>query len=157
MILWLCYSRMKVILLQDVENTGKKYEVKEVADGFATNFLIPKKLAQIANGHVVEWAAAQREIASKITEKELQATQAKASSLDGQEFTIEVKIGDKNQLFESITAQKIAERLKEGDFEIDKKQIELKEPIKEPGEYQVKVNFPHNLEAEIKVIVSSKE
>jgi large subunit ribosomal protein L9 len=148
---------MKVILLQDIENTGKKYEIKNVADGYANNYLFPNKLAQIATKNALAWAETQREIAAKVTENELKEMQAKASSLDGQEFTIEVKVGDKNQLFESITAQKIADRLKEGNFIIDKKQVELKDPIKEPGEYQVKINFPHNLEAEIKLIVSPEE
>lgn len=148
---------MKVILLQDIENTGKKYELKNVADGYAKNFLFPKKLAQIATKNAVAWAETQREIAAKVTEKELQEMQAKASALDGQEITIEVKVGDKNQLFESITAQKIAEQLKENKFDIDKKQVALATPIKEPGDYQVKINFPHNLEAEIKLIVTSKE
>jgi len=148
---------MKVILLQDIENTGKKFEVKNVADGFAKNFLFPNKMAQIATKNAVAWAATQREIAAKITEKELQEVQAKASSLDGQEFTIEVKVGEKNQLFESITAQKICDRLKEGNFIIDKKQVVLKEPIKEPGDHQIKISFPHNLEAEIKLIVSPQE
>ncbi len=148
---------MKVILLQDIENTGKKYELKNVADGYAKNFLFPKKLAQIATKNAVAWAETQREIAAKVTEKELQEMQAKATSLDGQEITIEVKVGDKNQLFESITAQKIAEQLKENKFDIDKKQVALATPIKEPGDYQVKINFPHNLEAEIKLIVTSKE
>jgi large subunit ribosomal protein L9 len=148
---------MKVILLQDIENTGKKYEVKNVADGFAKNFLFPKKMAQPATENALAWAATQREIASKAVEKELQAIQAKASSLDGREFAISVKVGDKNQLFESITAQKIAERIKEDGFEIDKKQVTLAEHIKEPGEYQVKINFPHNLESEVKLIISSQE
>lgn len=148
---------MKVILLQDIEKTGKKYEIKEVADGFAKNYLFPKKLAQIATKNAAAWADTQREIQAKVVEKELQEIQAKASSLDGQEFAIEVKVGEQNQLFESITAQKISDRLKENGFEIDKKQISLKEPIKEPGDYQVKINFPHNLESEIKIIITSQE
>lgn len=146
---------MKVILLQDIEKVGKKFEIKDVADGFAKNHLFPKKLAQIATENAVAWAKTQQEIAAKTTEKELAETQAKASSMDGQEIAMEVKIGEKDQLFESITVAKIAEKLKENKFEIDKKQIKLDEPIKELGEYKIKINFPHNLEAEIKLIVSA--
>ena len=147
---------MKVILLQDIEKVGKKFEVKDVADGYAKNSLFPKKLAQIATKNALAWAQIQRDIAAKVTEKELAEIQAKASRMDGQEITINVSVGDKNQLFESITAQKIADKLKESGFEIDKKQIALKEPIKEVGEYPVKLNFPHNLEAEIKVIIAAE-
>jgi large subunit ribosomal protein L9 len=147
---------MKVILLQDIEKTGKKFEVKDVADGFAKNHLFPKKLAQPATKNALIWAQTQREIAAKATEKELQEMQAKAGSLDGREFSLTVKVGDQNQLFESINSQKIAEVLKEQNFDIDKKQIELKEPIKDLGEYKVKINFPHNLEAEIKLIVAAE-
>jgi len=147
---------MKVILLQDIDKVGKKFEVKNVADGFAKNSLFPKKLAQLATENALAWAETQREIAAKITEKELAEIQAKASQMDGQEINITVSVGDKNQLFESITAQKIADKLKENGFEIDKKQIALKEPLKEIGEYPVKLNFPHNLEAEIKVIIAAE-
>ena len=147
---------MKVILLQDIDKVGKKFEVKEVADGFAKNHLFPKKLAQPATKNALIFAETQREIAAKITEKELQETQAKASAMDGQEVIITVNVGEKNQLFESVTAQKIAEKMKEDGLEIDKKQIILKEPFKELGEYPVKISFPHNLEAEIKVTIAAE-
>ena len=144
---------MKVILLQDIEKVGKKYDVKEVADGYAKNFLFPQKLAQIATKNALIWAQTQREIYAKQIEKELEVIQAQASSIDGQEITMEVKIGNKDQLFESISATKIAEKLKENNINVDKRQIILKEPIKELGEYPIKISFPHNLEAEIKLTV----
>ena len=147
---------MKVILLQDIEKLGSKFEVKDVADGFAKNHLLPKKMVQIATKNALIWAQTQREIADKATENELQEIQAKAGALDGREFAMEVKVGKQNQLFESITSQKIAEKLKEDNFNIDKKQIILKDPIKELGEHQIKINFPHNLEAEIKLVVSAE-
>jgi len=148
---------MKVILLQDIENVGKKYEVKTVADGYAKNFLFPKKMAQVATENALVWAQTQREIHAKVVEKELQEIQAKTSALDGQEITMTVKVGEQNQLFESVSAQKIADRLKEAGFEIEKKQIILKEPIKELGEHQIKVEFPHNLEAEIKLTIAAEQ
>jgi large subunit ribosomal protein L9 len=147
---------MKVVLLQDIDKVGKKFEIKEVADGFAKNHLFPKKMAQIATENALAWAETQREIAAKTIEKELQEMQAKASSIDGQEIAINVSVGEQNQLFESITAQKIADKLKEIGFELDKKQISLEGPIKELGEYPVKINFPHNLEAEIKVTIAAE-
>lgn len=147
---------MKIILLQDVEKVGKKFEVKDVADGFAKNHLLPKKKAQIATKNALIWAQTQREIAAKATEKELELIQAQASALDGQEIALSMKVGDQNQLFESVTAQKIAETMKENGINIDKKQINLENPIKELGEYQIKISFPHNLEAEIKLTVNAE-
>lgn len=147
---------MKVILLQDVEKLGKKFEVKEVADGFAKNHLFPKKMAQPATKNALVWAQTQREIAAKNEEKELIEIQKKVSALDGREFVMKVKTGEKDQLFESVNSSKIAELLKENGIDADKKQIDLKEPIKELGDWRVKINFPHNLEAEIKITVTAE-
>ena len=80
-----------------------------------------------------------------------------ASSLDDYELIIPVKVGEEDQLFESVTAQKIAEKLKEAGFEIKKSQVILEEPIKESGEFSAIVRFEHNLEATIRVIVAREE
>ena len=144
---------MRIILLQDVENLGKKYDVKEVASGYARNFLIPKGLAKIATKENLKWLENQKEIEVKKAEEELKKVQEIATNIDGQEIIISVKVGEEGQLFESITSQKIYEKLKELGFEIKKSQIDLPEPIKELGEYPVKIKFEHNLEAEIKIIV----
>jgi len=144
---------MRVVLLQDVENLGKKYDVKEVADGYARNFLIPKGLAKPATEEALQWLAIQKEIETKRAEEDLKKVQEIASAVDDQEIIIPVKVGEQDELFESITAQRIAEKLKELGFDIKKTQIALSEPIKELGEFPVKIKFEHNLEAEIKVIV----
>jgi len=145
---------MRIIFLKDVDKVGKKYEIKEVKNGYARNFLIPNGLAKPATKEAIVWLETQKEIEEKKSEKELKKTQEVASTFDGQEIIIPVKIGkERDQLFESITAQKISEKLKELGLEIKKNQIELPEPIKELGEYPVKIKFEHNLEAEIKVIV----
>jgi large subunit ribosomal protein L9 len=144
---------MKVILLKDIENLGKKYEIKEVSDGYARNYLIPKKLAKIANEKNLEWLEKQKEKEERKAEEELKKVQEAASAIDGQEIIIPVKVGEDGQLFESINIQKIYEKLKEAGFEIKKNQILLESPIKELGEFPVKIKFPHNLEAEIKVII----
>jgi len=144
---------MRVILLQDIDKIGKKYEVKEVADGYARNFLLPKGLAKPATKEALKWLKVQKEIEEKKAEEELKKIQSLASAIDGQEIAITVKVGEENQLFESVTTQKIFEKLKEGGFEIKKNQIMLEKPIKELGEFPVKIKFEHNLEAEIKIIV----
>ncbi|PIP22882.1 MAG: 50S ribosomal protein L9 [Candidatus Nealsonbacteria bacterium CG_4_8_14_3_um_filter_39_7] len=148
---------MKVILLQDIENLGKKLDVKEVKDGYARNFLIPKNLVKLATKQSLIWLETQKEIMAKVAEGELEETQKKVSAIDGQEITIMTKVGKKEELFESISSQKIAEELKKIGIEIEKKQVDLETPIKKLGAYQVKIKFEHNLEAEIKVIISAEE
>ena len=144
---------MKVILLQDVEKIGKKFEVKDVKNGYARNFLFPKNLAKPATKEALLWLETQKEIEEKKIEENLKKTQELASAIDGQEVMVQVKIGDKEQFFESVNAQKISEKLKEMGFEIKKTQIELIEPLKELGEFPVKIKFDHNLESEIRVII----
>ena len=148
---------MKVILLKDIEKLGKKYEVKRVKNGYARNFLIPKGLAKPATKKALEWLKKRKEIEEKKAEEALKRVQDLASSVDGLEVVIPIKIGKKEQPFESITAQKISERLKDRGFDIKKTQIELEEPIKELGEFPIKIHFEHNLEAEIKVIITKKK
>lgn len=148
---------MKIVLLEDVEKLGKKFEVKEVADGYARNYLIPKGLAKPATKKVLEWVKIQKEIEEKKAEEELKRVQEMASKVDGQEVVIPVKVGEEGQLYESVGVQKIWEELKKLGFDLKKNQIELEKPIKELGEFPVKVKFDHNLETEIKVIVVEEE
>ncbi len=147
---------MKVILLQSVDKIGKKFEVKEVADGYARNFLLARNLGKKATPEALEWLEMQRELISTKAEEELKNTQDLASSLDDLEVPILVKVGEEGQLFESINAQKIAERLKEMGHELKKNQIKLEDPIKETGEFLVKIALEHNLEAEIRVIITEE-
>lgn len=135
---------MRVILLQDIEKLGKKYDTKEVADGYARNFLIPQGLAKPATEEALIWLETKKEIEAKKAEEELKKIQEKATAIDGQELIIPVKIGEEGQLFESITSQKISEKLKELGFEIKKTQIDLPKPIKELGEFPIKIKFEHN-------------
>lgn len=148
---------MRVILLQDVEKLGKKYDAKRVANGYARNFLIPKGLAKKADKESLLWLEKQKEVLAKKAEEDLKKNQELASAVDGQEIIIPVKIGEEDQLFESITAQKISEKLKEKGFTVRKSQIDLAEPIKELGEFPVKIKFAHNLEIEIRVIVTEEK
>ena len=144
---------MKVILLQDIENVGKKFEVKEVADGHANNLLIPQGLAKPATKEALSWLEVQKELATKLAEEGLKKVQELASSLDDLEVTIIMKVGDEGQLFESVNAQKIADRQKEMGYEVSRNQVQLESPIKDLGEFSVKITFEHNLEATIRVII----
>ncbi len=147
---------MKVILLKDIEKIGKKLELKNVSDGYAKNFLLPNNLAKPATPQAIEWLKIQQDIQKKKAEEDLKTTESKASEIDGSEIMLPVKIGEEGQLFESITTQKIADKLNEANVVVKKSQILLEQPIKELGEYPVKVRFDHNLEVEIKVIVTEE-
>lgn len=148
-------KNMKVILMQDVENLGKKYEVKDVKPGYARNHLIPQKLVKLANKDTLKWLDSQKEVIEKEAEENLKKAQELASKLDGTELTIKVKVGDEGQLFESINSQKIAEKLNEAGFDVKKSQINLKDPIKNLGEFKVEIDLDHNLEAEVTLTIAS--
>jgi len=148
---------MKVILLKNVENIGKMFEIKTVKNGYARNFLIPSGLAKPATREAMKWVEMQKEILIKKAEEDLKKVQETVSKIDGLEILIPVKIGDEGQLFEKITAQKIAEKIKESGYKVDKKQITLEKPIDAIGEYPVKIKFADNLEADIKIIITEEK
>ena len=148
---------MKIILIKDVEKLGKKYEAKEVSSGYARNYLIPKGLAIQASEKLLKWAESQREIEEKKAEEKLKKVSSVVSEIDGLEIEIPVKVGKEKQLFEKVNQQKISESLKKLGFEIKKSQIELEKPLEELGEFPVKIKFEHNLEAEVKIIITEEK
>ncbi len=147
---------MRVILLQNIDKKGKQYEVKDIPDGYARNFLIPKGLARIADADGLKWLSVKQEEIERQAKKQLENLGKQVSSIDGLELEIAEKIGDKGEFFENISEQKIANRLKEEGFDIRKEQIEILEEIKALGEFPVKIKFEHNLEADIKVIITEE-
>ena len=128
-----------------------------MADGHAQNQLIPKGLVKPATKEVLEWAEMQKELAGKAAEESLAKSQEMASQLDDMEVSLSMKVGEEGQLFEAVTSQKIADRLKEMGYNVKKSQVKLEEPLKELGEFPVKLGFEHNLEAEIQVIIAEQE
>jgi large subunit ribosomal protein L9 len=155
-------TNMQVVLLKDLENLGKKGEVKKVADGYGRNFLIPKQIAVLATKSEISKIKEQERIDAGKAEKELGLFQKIASQIDGLEIEIPVKTNKEGGLFGTVGAGQIAGKLKENisfieglpeNFEIKKEQIKIDAPIKELGEYETTVEFPHNLEAKIKIIV----
>lgn len=147
---------MKVILLKDVEKLGSKFDVKDVADGYARNFLFPNELAEPATEAALKQLEQQKEAEVKKAEADLALTESLVSQLDGQEIEISSKVDDGGKLYGSITAAKIAKTLKEKGFNVKSKQIKLAEPIKETGEFEVTLELPHGLEAMVKIIVAEE-
>lgn len=144
---------MKVILLKDVENLGKKDDVKEVADGYARNFLIPGKLVKIATPSALEELEKEKELAEQKAEQDLKAVEELVSQIEGLEIEVLVKVDETGKLYGSINEIEISRIFKEKGFEIKKNQIKILQPIKEVGEHPITLNFDHGLEAEIKLIV----
>ena len=131
---------MKVIFLKDVKGVGRKYEEKEVADGYAQNALIPKKLAVPATGAAAGQIKSLKENDAKHKEAEDHKVQAELAKLLGIELIITAAANDKGSLFASINAQKISEVLKaERGIEVSAGHLMLKDPIKQTGTFEVPV------------------
>ncbi len=149
---------MKVIFLQDVKGKGKIGEIKEVSDGYARNFLIPKGLAEEATKTRIKEAEEQNLRQSKQKEKEKAEAIQLQQKLDGKTIHIKAKTGGGDKLFGAVTAKEMAQSLKEQHkINIDKKKIDLGEPIKHLGEYKVKIKVYPLLQAEIVVIVQAAD
>ncbi len=148
---------MRVILLKDVDGVGKKHEVVNVSGGYARNLLIKKGLAREASAADVSFSQKIEEQRALNAEKELVEAQKSAEKLEGMEVEVEMKVGEKGQLFEAVTTHKIAERLSEEGISVKKEQIDLKEPIKDLGKFKTKVLFKHGIEANIEIIVNEEK
>lgn len=148
---------MKVILLQDVKNLGKEGEIKEVSDGYARNFLIPKGLVLEATKANLKENQEKNERIKNRKEKEKEAAQVLKTKIDGKKIEIKAKTGAEDKLFGAVTAKEIAQSLEEQlKVKIDRKKIDLKEPIKHLGEYNVTIKIYPSIPAEIKVLVASE-
>lgn len=147
---------MKVVLIKNVDKIGKAGDIKDVADGFARNFLIPNQLAKPATeGAQAEAQKIAQERAAQ-EEKKLQQMQEVASQLDGREIIIKAKAKE-GKLFGAIKPADVVRELSDQKIELDENNIKIKQPIKEVGEHSLKVELDHGLEAEIKVIVEAEE
>lgn len=143
---------MKVILKEDVKALGKKGKVCEVSDGYARNFLIPRGLAiEATQGNVQDLAHKQKQEEQR-RQKEKEAALDLAARIEGMDVVLRVKVGEKGRLFGSVTNKEIAEVLeKEYQLKLDKRKIELKEPIKAIGEHQVTVKLHPEVTGNLKV------
>ena len=143
---------MKIILLQDVKNLGKKGDIKEVADGYAQNFLFPKKLAALATDNAIKNAQAQKEEEVKNEKAKNEELQKLADELKSKKIIITAKEKD-GKLFGSIAAKDIAEELKKQGVDIPENSIKIKEAIKKIGNYKVRIELSKEIKTEISVEV----
>jgi large subunit ribosomal protein L9 len=147
---------VKVILTKDVAKLGKSGEVKNVADGYASNFLIPQQLAVPAAGGA--YRAWQHDIASREEKRKREREEAEiaATRIASTTLTMGVKVGDAGKLYGSITAKEIAEALGRRGITVDRHKIDLDEPLKALGTYKVAIKVASGLAPEVTIVVEPK-
>ncbi|MDZ7766735.1 MAG: 50S ribosomal protein L9 [Melioribacteraceae bacterium] len=144
---------MKVILRKNYENLGKIGDIVEVKAGFARNFLIPRSIAYTATAGNIKAFEQEKIQIEKRDEKELHAAQKIAAELENVSISIPVKVGEEDKIFGTVTTQMIADALKEKGFELDKRKIEITEPIKALGIYSVNVKLHPSVNTNVKTWV----
>lgn len=146
---------MKVILLQDVKSLGKKGDVVDVNDGYARNYVLPKKLGVEANGKNMNDLKLQKANEQKIAKEQLEAAQAFAAEMEKDEVIVSIKAGEGGKTFGSVSSKEIAVAYKEQcGKEIDKKKIQLPEAIRNFGIYEVSVKLHPKVTGKLKVKVT---
>jgi large subunit ribosomal protein L9 len=147
---------VKVILTADVDKLGKSGELKAVADGYAQNFLIPRKLAVPAAGGA--YRAWQHDIASREDKRQREREDAEiiANRIASTTLTMGVKVGEGGKLYGSITAKEIADALGRRGIEVDRHKVDLEEPLKSLGTYKVAVKVYAGMTPEVTVVVEPK-
>jgi large subunit ribosomal protein L9 len=148
---------MKVVFLEDVPNVARAGEIKEVANGYARNYLIPQKLATLAVAETINLV--QAKIASQArTEAKTEAEMLElASQIEGKEVIIEARSGGKEKLYGSVTAADIAEELEKlAGSVVDKRKIKLDEPINQIGSYDITIKLTKDITPSVKVTVTEK-
>ncbi len=146
---------MRVMLTKDVESVGKAGDIKEVADGYGRNYLLPRKLAVIARRGVEAEGKRLRDAAAKRETKDRTEAQALADEIGNKTVVVRLKMGSEDKAFGSITNQDVAAALKaQHRVDIDRHKIDIKEPIKTLGEHQVPLRLHRDVTAHVNLIVT---
>ncbi len=144
---------MKVILKADVKGSGKKGDILEVSDGYAKNFLLKRGLAEVATASGINAVEQKKSADAFHREEYIQAQKELAAQINGTVVTVSIRTGKNGKVFGSVTTEKIADALSEQGFEIDKKKITTKEPLKKVGDYEAEVRLMEGVSAKIGVKV----
>ena len=147
---------MQIILQEDIDKLGHRGEVVTVKPGYARNYLLPRKLAIEATTGNMKALERIRGALAKKTATELEAAQKQAAMLNGVSLTFKRKTGENDQMFGSVTSADIAEGLTAQGFKIDKRQVQLADPLKALGEYNVTIKVFRDVTAEVKVHVDKE-
>lgn len=145
---------MKVILLEDVKSLGKKGEIVNVNDGYARNFILPKKLGLEATGKNLNDLKLKKANEEKVAKEQLQEAQEFAKKLEASEVKVAIKVGEGGRTFGSVSTKEIAAAAKEQlGYDIDKKKVQMKDAIKALGTHTVPVKLHPKVTAQLKVVV----
>lgn len=148
---------MKVILLQDVKSLGKKDEIVTVSDGYARNFIFKKKLGIEATAKNLNDLKLRQQNADKIAAENLEKAKEFAKEIETKSVLVSIKAGQDGRVFGSVSTKEIAAAAKEQlNYDLDKKKMQLKEPIKNIGTYMLPIKLHPKVTAELKVIVEGK-
>ena len=146
---------MKVLLIKDVKGLGKAGEIKNVKDGYARNFLIPKGFAKLATDSVIKaWQKEQKKKEEEL-KKEITKINKLKEKIENTTLIIKHKLGANGQLYGAVTNKEVASELSKQGIEIDKKHIEMKQ-IKSVGEYDIDIKLGHGIHANLKLIVEGE-
>ncbi len=147
---------MKVILREDITSLGKSGEIVTVKDGYGRNYLLPRKLAVLANEQNVRQVEHDRKVIEARQAKLKGAAEEAAKKLSGVEVKIQRKVGEQDKLYGSVTALDVAEALAAKGQKVDRRHIHLPEPIKAIGSYEVEIRLHHDVTAKVKVEVAAE-
>lgn len=148
---------MKVILLQDVKSLGKKGEIVNVNDGYARNFILPKKMGVEATGKNLNDLKLQKNNEKKVAQEQLDSAKTLAEKIGQGKVELAIKVGEGGKVFGSVSSKEIVAAVKEQmGLDVDKKKIQLKETIKSLGTHNVPVKLHPEVTAELKVIVKEE-
>lgn len=148
---------MEVILREDIEKLGTRGQVVKVAPGYARNFLLPKRLAVAATDANRKIVEQERQAHLRKEAKLKDEAEDLSKLLNGVSVTITQKAGENDQLFGSVTAKDVADALAAKNFTIDRRKVQLDEPIKQLGEFKVPVRLHRDVTAEVTVVVAKEE
>lgn len=145
---------MKVVLNQDIKGIGKKLDIVNVSEGYARNYLLPKKLASIADNKSIAESESKKDAIKYQKDKNYEKSLEYKKELESITITFKEKVGEQGKLFGSITEKDISEKIKKDfNIEVDKKKIKLKVAIKNIGTYTAEVKLQENVVSKIKVVV----
>jgi large subunit ribosomal protein L9 len=144
---------MEIILREDVQYLGKAGDVVKVKDGYARNYLLPKGLAYPATEGNKKRIAFEAERTARLRASERSQAEDEAAALRDVALTFAMKVGEEDKLYGSVTASDIQRRLEEQGIHVDKRKIDLAEPIRSLGEFQVSIKLHHDVRPQIKIVV----
>ena len=146
---------MKVMLTKDIENVGRAGDIKEVADGYGRNYLIPRKLAVVAGRGTEAEARRIQEAALRREAKEREEARELAEEIDNKTVVVRLKVGAEDKVFGAITNEDISRAVRQQhQVEVDRRKIDLREPLKQLGEHQVALRLHRDVEARINLIIT---